>query len=245
MWRSSASPSRPGGSCRTQTVCKRHRRQHPPARRRARTCSASHRALAMSRRSRACSPSTPCSRIRHQSFSARNRRPSGMPQSRRFFTCAVDRRLQVARVGRHHAHEVLGIAHVVERAVERRAEPLVRVEDERVRPLDALPHPAALGQDHRASPPSPRRRAARARVAARPRRSPRPGRARSVAVVPDGRDDGAGQRRPLARSRGDQLVERVGAHRVVGVAGRARTFSRPKPARSAAFSTELCACADA
>ena len=80
---------------------------------------------------------------------------------------AVGGRLQVARVGGHHAHEVLGVAHEVDRAVERRAEPLVRVEHERVGALDALPHPAALGQDHgraghRGIDVQPRRRARRA-----------------------------------------------------------------------------------
>ena len=113
------------------------------------TWSASHRALSRSRRRRACNAATPWSRIRHQSFSARKRRPSGMPQSRRFLTCAVGRGLQVARVGGHHPDEMLRVADVVERAVERGAEPLVRVEHQRVGALDALPHPAALGQDHR------------------------------------------------------------------------------------------------
>ena len=37
----------------------------------------------------------------------------------------------------------------------------------------------------------------------------------------------------------------VGAHRVALVGGDARTFARPKPARSAAFSTELWLCAEA
>src|SRR4029453_12252117 len=50
---------------------------------------------------------------------------------------AVDRALQIARVRAHHAHEVLGVAYVVERAVEGRAQPLVRVEDEGVRAFDA------------------------------------------------------------------------------------------------------------
>ena len=42
----------------------------------------SHRAFSRSRRSRACRAATPCSRIRNHSLSARNRRPSGRPQSR-------------------------------------------------------------------------------------------------------------------------------------------------------------------
>ena len=148
----------------------------------------------------------------NQSFSARKRRPSGMPQSRRFLTCAVDRGLQEARIGRHHPHQMLGIAHIVDRAVERRAEPLVRVDHERVRALDALPHPAAFGQDHRAArhrgvdmqPDSvaPRDLGDRRDRIDRRRR----GRA-------DGGDDREG-RSPFARSSAIISRKRVGAHGV-------------------------------
>ena len=63
----------------------RHRGEDAPVRRSS-TSAASHRAFSMSRRSRAWRPETPCSRMRHHSLSARNRRPRGMPQSRRFLT---------------------------------------------------------------------------------------------------------------------------------------------------------------
>src|SRR5260370_980116 len=43
---------------------------------------------------------------------------------------AVRGRLEVARVRGHHADQMFRVTHVVERAVERRAEPLVRVDDE-------------------------------------------------------------------------------------------------------------------
>src|SRR5262245_11598557 len=43
---------------------------------------------------------------------------------------------------------MLGIAHVINGAIERSTEPLVRVEHQRVCQVDALPHPTALGQYH-------------------------------------------------------------------------------------------------
>ena len=44
---------------------------------------------------------------------------------------------------------MLGVANVVQRAVERRSEPLVGVEYDRVGSFHSFPHPPALGQDHR------------------------------------------------------------------------------------------------
>jgi len=64
---------------------------------------------------------------------------------------AVLRGAQIARVGAHHAHEVVWVAHVVRAEVEAGAHPLVRVEDERVGAFDAVPHPAELGAHHRGS----------------------------------------------------------------------------------------------
>ena len=61
---------------------------------------------------------------------------------------AVLGRAQVAGIGAHDADQVLGIPHVVGAEVEAHAHPLVGVENQAVGPLHALPHPAALGQDH-------------------------------------------------------------------------------------------------
>ena len=61
----------------------------------------------------------------------------------------VGRGAKVTRARRHDADEVFDVADVVERAIEGGAEPLVRIEDERVGAFDAVPQPAALGQDHR------------------------------------------------------------------------------------------------
>ena len=49
----------------------------------------------------------------NQSFSARKRRPSGMPQSQ-VLDLSGDRGLQVARIGGHHPHQMLGIARIVD-----------------------------------------------------------------------------------------------------------------------------------
>ena len=58
-------------------------------------------------------------------------------------------RLEVTWVGRHHPDEVFGASDVIERAVERRAEPLVSVEEDRVGRFDAVPKRSAFGADHR------------------------------------------------------------------------------------------------
>ncbi|MCY1442462.1 hypothetical protein D9M71_588300 [compost metagenome] len=44
---------------------------------------------------------------------------------------------------------MLRVAHVVDRAIEGHTQPFVRVDHHRIGQLDAVPHPAALGQDHR------------------------------------------------------------------------------------------------
>ena len=62
---------------------------------------------------------------------------------------AVGRGLQVARVGGHHAHQELRVAHEVRGAVDRHAQPLVRIHHQRIGELHAIPQLAALGQDHR------------------------------------------------------------------------------------------------
>jgi ABC-2 type transport system permease protein len=101
VWASSRSPSstspcgptRPSGSWRRHTVCSDTgaRRRHPGS---VATCSASHRAFARSRRSRARIASTPSRRRWNHSLSARKRRPSGTPQSRYCVTApsAAERR---------------------------------------------------------------------------------------------------------------------------------------------------------
>ncbi len=62
---------------------------------------------------------------------------------------AVRFRPQVARVRAHHADQMLRVAHVICAVVEAHAHPLVRVEDQAVGALDAVPERAALGQHHR------------------------------------------------------------------------------------------------
>ena len=64
---------------------------------------------------------------------------------------AVHRGLQIAGIRRHHAHQMFGVADIVERAVERRSQPFVRIDHQTVGAVDPLPHPAAFGQDHRAA----------------------------------------------------------------------------------------------
>jgi hypothetical protein len=70
----------PAGSCLSTTVCRLTgaRTRQPGV---DETCSASQRALSRSRLSLARMASTPSSRRWNHSLSARNRRPSGMPQS--------------------------------------------------------------------------------------------------------------------------------------------------------------------
>src|SRR5258705_91968 len=94
-------------------------------------------AFAMSRRRRTCRPEMPCSRMRNQSLSAEApaERDAGVAQVTHL---AVNGRLEKARIGRHHPDKVLLVAHVIERAVERCAQPFVRVDDKAVRVLDAV-----------------------------------------------------------------------------------------------------------
>ena len=102
-----------------------------------------------SRRMRACSPSTPsCAQQEPELERAEAAAQRDAPVAQVAHE-AVLRGAQVARVGAHHAHQVLGVAHVVGGEVEAGAHPLVRVEDDGVGALDALPHPAVLGADHR------------------------------------------------------------------------------------------------
>ena len=81
----------------------------------------------------------------------------------------VDRGLQEARVGRHHPHQMLGIAHVIDRAVERGAKPFVRVDHQRVRRPRRPPTSSGIRAGSSRCPPSRRRHAARFRGAARSR----------------------------------------------------------------------------
>ncbi len=126
--------------------------------------------------SRARMPSAPKCRSTIHSLSARKRRPSCMPVSIRLRTVAASDRDQVLGRQRersaHHVH-----APAVEHAqIERREQPLVRVDDQRVRAFCPAQHPLVA----RAPSPPPRRR--RHRRATRPfalrrsRRSPPPDR---------------------------------------------------------------------
>ena len=102
----------------------------------------------MSRRTRACSPSTPFGAQQEPQLErpeAATERDAPVAQVAHL---AVLRGAQVARVGAHHAHQVLRVADVVGGEVEPRAHPLVRVEDDGVGALHALPHPAVLRADH-------------------------------------------------------------------------------------------------
>ena len=211
VWRSSASPASPGGSWRTHTVWNgtgASTRQAGVAA----TCSASQRAFAMSRRRRAWRPRTPCSRIRNQSL----RRPEAAAERdapvAQVLDLLVDRAPQVARVRAHHAHQVLRVAHVVQRAVEDGAQPLVRIEDDRVGALDAVPQRAALGEDHGRAGEGRVDVQPQAVLRARPRRSRRRDRARSWWSCR------WSPRRRRARARREILphrrIERVGPHRV-------------------------------
>ena len=60
----------------------------------------------------------------------------------------IGRTAQIAWIRRHHAHQVFGVAYVVERTIEGHAQPLVQIEHQRIGAFDALPHPAAFGQHH-------------------------------------------------------------------------------------------------
>ena len=154
-----------------------------------------------------------------------------MPQSRRFLTSPSTEDCRRARVGRHHRHQMLGHRAHRTPSSRTRAPSHWRVDHQSVRALDPVPHPAALGQDHRAArhggvdmqPDS----VSRAMSAIGPIGSMRRRRRRA-----DGGDDGEG-RSPLARSSATISAERVGAHRVFGVERTSRKLSRPKPASSA------------
>ena len=237
--RSSASPARPAGSCRRQIVCSGTgaSTRQPGA---ARAASSSQRAFSRSRRRRACSPETPWSRMRHQSFSARNRRPSGMPQSRKFLTCPSTTVWRKLGLRAHHAHEVHVVAHVVERAIERGAQPLVRVQHMESAP--SMPSQSARHSGRIMAEPA----IAASTCSQRPcvTRAPPPARSgRCAGGGGAGRGhDRAGQE--PARAVADRRVQRVRAQRVLLVDGTLPTFARPKPASRAAFSTELWAWLD-
>ena len=128
---------------------------------------------------------------------------------------AIGGGLQIARVRRHHAHQMLRVAHVIHGAVERRAQPLVRIDDDRVGAFDAVPHPAALGQDHR--------RSRHRRIDVEPHAMSRGDRADRRQRIDGRRGRGAGRgddrAGPKASSPigGDCRFERLRAHRVVRV----------------------------
>src|SRR5262249_61971701 len=61
--------------------------------------------------------------------------------------------LEKLRLDRERAHQAGGVAHEMRRAVELRAEPLVRVQHQAVDTLDALPQRAELRTDHRRAGP--------------------------------------------------------------------------------------------
>ena len=112
------------------------------------------------------------------------------------------------------------------------------IEDERVRRLDPAPEAAALGQDHRRAGHRGVDVEPEARARGRPRAIAATGSMAVVAVVPVV----ATRRKAAARRRSRRIacVEGAGSHRDTSPStGIARTFSRPKPASSAAFSTEL------
>ncbi len=130
----------------------------------------------------------------------------------------------------------------VHRAIERSAQPFVRIDDQRIRAVDAAPQVPALGQDHRRTRPGPHPHATRVHVFAPTARSryrvDRGGRGRAHRC-----DDRAGLA-PRRQIRGDSRRQRIGAHRMAVVSAHdSRNCPRPKPANNAAFSTELCACA--
>jgi len=94
--RSSASPANPGGSCRTQMVCKGTGAKTRPVGSRTyffpQTISHFQDLCEAAPASR-----QPLVRVSTATiFNARNRRPSGNPQSRRFFHAPIRGRLQVA-----------------------------------------------------------------------------------------------------------------------------------------------------
>ena len=110
-------------------------------------------------------------------------------------------------------------------------------------PLDAVPHPAALGQDHR--------RAGHRRVDVQPEPVPRrdlgdrarPDRAPSSPSCRSSRRPRTG-RRPAARSSAIAACERVGAHRVTRRrAGRSADVARGRSRPGAPPSRPSCGCA--
>ncbi len=136
------------------------------------------------RRMCACSPLRPWQRSTAHSFSARNRRPSAGPYSLSDSASSASGVRRYSGTRLNAAPEVLGPPRPEQRAVHRREHPLVRVDDERVGPLDALERPPVLGAHHRRAgvrgvdvQPRPSRLA---RVGDRRHRIDR----RSVAVVP-------------------------------------------------------------
>ena len=243
---SSASPVQPRRLVPDAHRLQRHRRQHPPARRRAHLLGQPARVRQVAPQP-GLQPAHALARgCRNHSFSARNRRPSGMPQSRRFFTCAVGRRSAGSSgwcdITRTRCSRV---AHVVERAVERARRATCAGSAPASRPASTPSH------IHRHS----------GRIIAEPAIaastcSQSPCRARDVGDRRDRVDGGGGRRagrgddgaRAAARGevgRDHRRRARPAASRSAASCGTSRTFSRPKPASSAAFSTELWLCAEA
>ena len=235
VWASSASPVRPGGSCRTQSVCsgtgastRQCGRRARPLRQPLRVCH-----VAAQARLQAADPLLADQEPELQRAEAASQREAPVAQ---VLHLLVGGGAQIARAGGHDANQVLGIAHVIQRAIEGHAEPLVRIEHQRIGAFDAVPHPAAFGQDHRATRPWRRRRAARGRIARaiarhrgdRVERGGRrgPGRADDRARLASGSEIGA-----------DGLFQGIGAQRVVRrrwrcggrCRGRSRRAARPYP----------------
>ena len=93
-------------------------------------------------------PRAPNDRSTIHSFSARKRRPSWMPVSIRFCASGLRRPQVVGRQRERRSHHIHAPA--VERAqIERREQPLVRVDDQRVRALGAVEHVRVRRQHRR------------------------------------------------------------------------------------------------
>ena len=115
-------------------------------------------------------------------------------------------RLQEFRLDGQRPHEAFRVAHELDRAVELRAQPFVRIEDDRIRLLDAGPVVPEFRADHRRAGPGGIDMHDRARAAWRPRRQRATSSVPPTLVPPTLAMMPAGSR-PAALSRDDRGLE--------------------------------------
>ena len=190
-------------------------------------------------------PSAPKCRSTIHSFSARNRRPDWMPVSIRFCTPACPSLVfeVFGRQRKRLPHDVHPPA-VQHAEIERREQPLVRIDDERIGVLGAAKNPF-VSRNHRGD-------AGVRRVDVQPdaarddrrRRSSAADRCSCSTSSRPWRSTASGSR-PARRSSAMACDERVGPHaELARLQESRRSASWPRPSRITALSTDECACSE-